>query len=164
MVAGAIISLMHADIGEQDEPVPPPVASEPVAASPQASSSIPLWVLGAIALSCGTGSLLLWKRLNRPSSPPQLRARHKHFSARVMPTQAASSQRHQSRKRHTKRVLPVPVPVPSLTTVKPVSVSTEPVVTVLPPEQSYIDRREADLAEMMDLRKQQSLASILRNF
>jgi hypothetical protein len=42
---------------------------------------------------------------------------------------------------------------------------SEPMVTVLPPEEStLVESEEESLAEMMDIRRHRSLASILQNF
>ncbi len=158
----AITSLIRAEGGKYEELEPNPVATEIAETSPQ-TSHIPLWLVGAVALSCGAGSLMILKLLNRPSSPPQLRDLNRHSSVQTS-KQAASLPNRQRRRRLARSGQSVSVAARSLSTMAPIPLSTEPVVTVLPPEKSRLERSEADLAEMMDLRKQQPLSSILRNF
>lgn len=164
----AISSLIYGGNLPQAEPQPAPIAAQkPAKTSSQTTSYPQLWLFGAVALSCVAGSLIIYKRLNS-SQPHQLRLR----------SSGRSLTRRQQRKR-TIKALPSSFPLrkpplsaitssistavesPSPTT--PVLDKSEPVVTVLTPESSQrLDSGEESLAEMMDIRKQRSLSSILR--
>lgn len=150
----AILSLTHTGRTAHEEPQPTPIATENPAKTSQTNNVSSLWVLGAIALTCGAGYLVISKRLN--SSSPRLAKPLKRSSART-PT------RRQRRRRSLQGLPPVstpPEPIPTVTS--PVPADVEPVVTVLPPEEIRpLDSGEESLAEMMDIRKQRSLSSIL---
>ena len=162
-VATAITSLIHAEGGEYEELEPTSVATEIAEAPSHPSHLMTLWLLGAVALSCGAGSLLILKWLNRPASPPQLRDLNRHSSAQITSKQTMSTSTRRQRRRRARRGQSASAPAQSLAQVATIPVPMEPVVTVLPPEESRLDRSEADLAEMMDLRKQQPLSAILRD-
>lgn len=158
ITAIALFSLTHTGNVEQ-ELEPTPVAGEnPAATSSQTGNPMTLWLLGAVALSCAAGSLVIYKRLNDPSRSGKLRKRVKRSSAQVLT-------RRQQRQQRLQESPPVPTPVVEpLAVVAPVPVETEPVVTVVPPEESHpLDSGEESLAEMMDIRKQRPLSSILRD-
>lgn len=155
----SIISLTHTGPVEQQKPAPTPVATEkPPASSSHTSSSIYLWLLGAAALTCGAGSLLIYKRLKSSSLCDKLPNPLKSSSER-------SLTRRQRRKRMFQENPPLPTPLEEpQPPAQPVPAEIEPVVTVLPPEESHpLDAEEESLAEMMDIRKQRSLSSILRD-
>lgn len=158
ITAIALFSLTHTGHVEQT-PEPTPVAAEkPAAKSSQTGNPMTLWLLGAVALSCAAGSLVIYKRLKNPSWPSQLRKRVKRSSAQVLT-------RRQQRQQQPQESPPVPTPVvESLAPVATAPDETEPMVTVVPPEESHpLDSGEESLAEMMDIRKQRPLSSILRD-
>ncbi len=132
----AAFSLSNTGHVEQQETTPTPVAAEnPAENSSQTGNPLHLWLLGAFVLTSAAGSVVISKHLNR-SLPPRQRKHTQNSSARVL-------------KSRTEQPL-----APG---------KTEPVVTVLPPEESQpLDSGEESLAEMMDMRKQRSLSSILQ--
>lgn len=149
ITAIAGFSLLHTSYGKQEEPQPTPVQN-PTETSSQMGSPMPLWLLGAVAFTCGGGFLVISKRLKRSWQPSKLRKRVKHSFTRVI------TPRQQER-------LPVATPPQPQPPVVPVPAETEPVVTVLPPEESNpLDSDSESLADMMDIRKQRSLSSIWR--
>ncbi len=132
---------------EGEESLPGFIASpEPVAEVASASSSqIPLWTFGAIALGCASGSLLLTFAMQK-SSPPPLR----------------------SKKVKVKRVAKKPPVSPQKgrkTASRNYSPSEDPQVTILSNEFAHpLDSDQENLAAEMDLRKSQSLSSLLQNW
>jgi hypothetical protein len=137
-----------------------------------------LWLLVAIAASCAVGSLLIFKHLNRslvPSKPirrvktgvqVQKNAPREKPARKTIPPQPVSVSVQKS--------VPRPMPVASLPPklvpktappmpITPTLAKNQPVMTVLPPESTYkLDRQDTSLADVLDIRKQRSLSSILR--
>lgn len=157
VTAIAIFSLTYTGGVQQKEPEPTPTAENPAETSSQTGSPMPLLLLGAVALTCVAGSLVIVKRRLATSSqqPTKLRQRQR------------SSARGLTRRQQRKQLLQDPPPVPTppeepQPPVAPVPAETEPVVTVLPPEESHpLDAGEESLVEMMDIRKNRSLSSLL---
>lgn len=117
---------------------------------------MPMWLFGALALSCATGTLLIYGSL-RHSQPRRTPVKRKETSQKASPTTAIRKKRQLPSRRHRLKK-PISMPQP------PRSVADQPVVTVLPPDESHpLDWGEDSLADMMDLRKRQSLSSLLRN-
>lgn len=158
LTAIALFSLTYTGRVQQEEPKPTPVATDNLPeTSSQASNPIALWLLGTATLTCAAGYLVIYKRLNSSSRPAKLRERVKRSF-----TQGLT--RRQQRKRLLQESPPVSTPLEPLPPVVPVPTEIEPVVTVVPPEESHpLDSGEESLAEMMDIRKHQSLSSILGN-
>lgn len=117
---------------------------------------MPMWLFGALALSCATGTLLIYGSL-RNSQPRRKPVKRRETSLKASPTTAIRKKPQPPlRRQRLKRPIPVSQP--------PTSVSNVPVVTVLPPDESHpLDWGDDSLADMMDLRKRQTLASLLRN-
>ena len=140
----AIFSLTHTGRIAHQEPQQPAVAAENPA--PAQTTSVTLLWLGAVALTfTAAGYLIISKRFSSLSQSV------KH-SAPQVPTRR--------QRRHLLHELP---PLPSEPTpITPPVPDIEPLVTVLPPEQSHpLDAGEESLAEMMDIRKHRPLSSIL---
>lgn len=151
----AIFSLMHTGRIAHQELPRPTVATENPAKASQTTSTMFLWVLGAVALTCSAaGYLAISQRLNSSSSAKP---------GKPVKRSAQTPTRRQRRRRLRHELLPSPTPPKPMPTVTPaVPAEVEPVVTVLPPEESHpLDTGEESLAEMMDIRKQRSLSSIL---
>lgn len=150
----AIFSLMHTGRVAHQELPQPTVATENPAKASQTTSTMFLWVLGAVALTCSAAGYLASQRLNSSSSSAKPDQPVKRSAARI-PT------RRQRRRRSRHELLPSATPEPKPIT-PPAPAEIEPVVTVLPPEESHpLDTGEESLVEMMDIRKQRSLSSIL---
>ena len=153
----AIFSLTNSDYVAQEEPQSKPVTVEnPAETSFPAGSAMPLWLLSAVALTCATGYLVISKKLNSSSRPAKLRKSAESSSEQMLTRRQQREQLHPG-------LPPVTAPLeqkPPIT--PPLPAEIEPVVTVLPPEESHpLDSGEESLAEMMDIRKQRSLSSIL---
>ena len=139
-----------------------------------------LWLFGAVALGCAAGSILVSRHIERlgsqsqqtqPTSKPRPVAPQ---ASSTQPRQSATATRRSSppmrRKKaaSVKRGTAAPAPVFQADPVRmrqaayPTSVVVEPVVTVVPENESHpLDWGEASLAEMMDIRKQKPLSSLL---
>lgn len=158
ITAIAIFSLTYTVGVQQKEPEPTPRAAEnPAETSSQTGSPMPLLLLGAVALSCVAGSFVIAKRRLATSSQQPTKLRQRQRSS------VKGLTRRQQRKQLLQESLPVVTPPeePQLP-VAAVPAETEPVVTVLPPEESHpLDAGEESLVEMMDIRKNRSLSSLL---
>ena len=144
----AIFSLTHTGRISHQEPQQRTVAAEKPEAS-QTPGVMSLWVLGAVALTCTAAGYLV---ISKQSA--KLDKSVKHSAARV-PTRRQRRQRllHEQPPSFPSKLTPITPPVPA---------EIETVVTVLPPEQSHpLDAGEESLAEMMDIRKDRPLSSIL---
>ncbi|MBD2388020.1 hypothetical protein [Cylindrospermum sp. FACHB-282] len=133
--------------------------------STQEGDSTPLWVVFAIALSCGTGSWIIWRwatprwkrSLKRSQHLQKVRKRIKRHQQRLVegryPRLSPSFSNNSAA-----FILP-----PSLKEAFTNLPQSEHLVTVLPPEESHhLDDSKESLADLLDIRKQSSLSSILR--
>ncbi len=150
----AVYSLGYVGRVEPEEPetIQAEVA-QPINTPPQTSNPTPLWMVAAIALSCASGCLIIFRLLNRPTQR-QKDQKHNRYQARL------GRRRHQKLEPPRPKNTPEFVPPPES---QPVVPKTIPVVTVLPPEHSLpFDKSKESLADMLDIRKQNSLSAILR--
>ncbi|MDJ0735516.1 MAG: hypothetical protein QNJ47_15890 [Nostocaceae cyanobacterium] len=122
------------------------------------SNPIPLWMVGAIVLSCASGCLILFRWLNH-RVPKQQKTRK-------------NSQRHHKRseQRHYQKLNLPPVKNPP-SVVPPfaqkhqfkIQPKKKPTVTILPPDRKLQqNQNQESLADVLDIRKQSSLSAILR--
>lgn len=141
------------------EVIPPQVMEEAVESN---ENPIPLWMVAAIALSCASGCLIILKFINRPRKPKIIKRVVNRDEIRL-----AQGRYQAMEARLPKRKTPVYVsshprrtPIMAMPPQKP---QPKPVVTVLPPEHSFKpDQNNQDsLADIMDIRKQNSLSSML---
>ncbi|MEO1373432.1 MAG: hypothetical protein AAFW70_03715 [Cyanobacteria bacterium J06635_10] len=143
----------------QAEVIPP---KSPAQTEESNENPIPLWMVAAIALSCASGCLIILRFINRPKLKQKIKKRivnrneirlaqrhHQAMEARLPKKTPVNVQR--SRKT---RIMAVP----------PQKAKPKPVVTVLPPEQSFKPKQknQDSLADVLDIRKQTSLSSMLR--
>jgi hypothetical protein len=141
------------------EPEEPEIADaevvRPISTSSDVSNAIPLWIVVTIALSCASGSLILFLLLNRPGQRQKVKNQINRYQARL-------AQRRQNTEPgfyKNQSVLPPHEKMP----VVAISGKTKPVVTILPPEQgSFYNQGQQSLANMLDLRKSTPLSAILR--
>lgn len=117
---------------------------------------MPMWLFSAVALTCATGSWLIYGSMRHSSSQRRKSLRRetslKASSTTAIRKKRQPSSRTNSLKKQRSRLEP------------PISVADAPLVTVLPPEKSHpLDWGEDSLADMMDLRKRQSLEALLRD-
>lgn len=147
---------------EKAEPKPTPTPVFTQGSSPEASAiastsqdgaseGLPMWLYGAIATSCATGTVLILIALRMKPS----RRRRQPLKRSTTAPAAVRKKRPLSPKRRpvsSRRVQQPPV----------TTFSATPVVTILPPEESHpLDWGDDSLADMMDIRKRQSLSSLM---
>ncbi|MEW5860616.1 MAG: hypothetical protein AB1861_25120 [Cyanobacteriota bacterium] len=118
---------------------------------------VPRWLYGAIALGFVTGTLLIALNLSRSSQRKSLK--------RSKPT--ASVRKKQPRPTQKRRPMPPRQPAEDFSKPQEVPLMmtnygrTE--VTVVPPEENHpLDWGEDNLAEIMDLRRRQTLSALLK--
>jgi hypothetical protein len=127
--------------------------------------NLPLSLLGAIALGCAGGSLLLTQLLKYSAESYQ-------DSRRLKPVGTIRKKRRNPPPK-SRSVPKPPQPVSSQSNSPKSQGVNKPIVTnerslaqitVLPPEQSHpLDGGKESLADMMDLRKRHSLSSLMRD-
>ncbi|KAM3092416.1 hypothetical protein ACKFKG_22340 [Phormidesmis sp. 146-35] len=130
-------SLIHIDLAEVETPQPQLAVETPQPSqSPQfeAKPASSFGLLAAIALGCGGMSFLLARQLTPSKPQPRLVTRPKPRST----MQIAAPQRSTP------------------------AASPQPIVTVVPTEEAHpLDWGDASLADMMDIRKQKSISSLM---
>ncbi|XGV95758.1 MAG: hypothetical protein ACAF41_23830 [Leptolyngbya sp. BL-A-14] len=144
-------------------------------------SRLPLWLFGAIALSCVAGSMLLSAQANRPPRPRKSVRPKRLISHRAPETTALSFS--DSENLPSQPILDAPgvamaphPPQPNLAATPFMAPATlmqlaqharsveQPTggATAIPPENtSPVDWGEASLADKLDIRKQRSISSLL---
>jgi hypothetical protein len=146
-------------VKEKPKPTPAPVNVE--VSKPKEDLSLSLFA--AIATGCAIGSLLFVYVLKRGS------AQSRYPSRRLKSVSTVSKKRRRPpKKRHSVSRTPQPVAVqPSFQTLdtrQPSPAARLTQVTVLPPEESHpLDRGDESLADLLDLRRHKSLASLMRD-
>ncbi len=158
--AFALYSLGNAGQVTQEEPEKIPViVEEPINAPSENSNPTPLWMLAAIVLSCGSGSLLIFRMLNQTKQPQKVQKLVNRHQARL-------AQNHYQRlEPRLPKNQPVFVPQAQLVPMMPMRPKPKQLVTVLPAEHKHhLDTRTDSLADLMDLRKDSSLSAILRQY
>lgn len=126
---------------------------------PPEVKEVPLWLFGGLGLGCAMGSLLIVRQMNRPKPRRLTKPVKKGF--KPVPATAVRQQRPHSTSALMRR--PVTSAAIQLSQVK--AERTQPVVTVVPTSENHpLDWGEDSLADLMDLRKQQSLTSLLRQW
>ncbi len=143
----------------QAEVVSPKVAAETVENN---ENPIPLWMVAAIALSCASGCLVILRLINRPKQKQKIKRRIVNRDEIRL-----AQQRYQTLEARLPKKSPVRVPQRRRTPIMampPQKPRPKPVVTVLPPEQSFEQnqKNQDSLADILDIRKQTSLSSMLR--
>ncbi|AFY46208.1 hypothetical protein Nos7524_0286 [Nostoc sp. PCC 7524] len=155
----ALYNLTHVGDVEQfdSEPIPA-VVEAPIATTPEGSNPLPLWMVVAIALSCGSGCWVILRLVNSPTK--RQKVQRKHVSASRGSWQPT---RHQKVGSQTLNHQPVFAPVPPLKPMVSKQSINKPLVTILPKEQKYpLDNNKESLADLMDLRRHNSLSTFLR--
>jgi len=173
----AALRLLSAGPIEQEASAPAPTASTiqetpvlPLVSTPKsalttvdkftAKQDLPLSLVGAVALGCAGGSLLITQALrqtsNRRQAPKRLRSA----------TNSRKKRQNPAKKRRSAPKTRQPVASkPNLVALEnrlPTIDNRLTQVTVLSPEESHpLDGGNQNLADVMDLRKRQSLASLM---
>jgi hypothetical protein len=158
----ATVGLFNPGPIEQEASNPTPSLETVQESTPQstAKKDLPLSLFGAIALGClgcAAGSWLLTYALRDTIQPRPSPRRLKPVKTVRKKRRVSSQQSHP--------VSGTPQPKPSTLTLQaPIDrrLTTKTQVTVLAPEESHpLDGGEESLADLLDVRKQQSLASLL---
>lgn len=154
--AFSLYTLSHVERIEQQEPeIAEAEIVQPIKTPSENTNPMPLWMVLAIILSCASGSLILFLLLNRPTQRQKVKNRINRYQARL-------AQRPQNVEPRPKN-LPVFVPSQAKTRVVAIPIKTQPVVTVLPPQQNPSrSQGKESLANTLDIRKHTPLSSILR--
>ena len=146
-----------------DLPQPEAVPKAPVESADAKSNPIPLWMVATIALSCASGCIVILKVLNRPKQKKKVKRQVvNRDEIRI------AQRRYQAIEAHLpRRKTPARTPQSRRTPIMampPQKAKPKPVVTVLPPEQNFKpnQKNQDSLADIMDIRKQTSLSSMLR--
>jgi len=173
----AALRLLSAGPIEQEASAPAPTASTiqetpvlPLVSTPKSAlntvdeftpkQDLPLSLIGAVALGCAGGSLLITQALrqtsNRRQAPKRLRSA----------TNSRKKRQNPAKKRRSAPKTRQPVSSkPNLVALEnqlPTIDNRLTQVTVLSPEESHpLDGGNQNLADVMDLRKRQSLASLM---
>jgi hypothetical protein len=181
MMGIAVTSLMSPEFTKnqapavKEEPVPIETIEPPIAPADPNQPTLPVWSLAAIFTSCALGCLLISQRLRQQ---PQPQPQRKSPAVRKSPKRITKSANAKSAlPGKTLAELPAsysprkPVLPPSqtaqATTQKPqakqpavpVSFSAQPIVTVVPTEQSHpLDWEQSSLADDMDIRRRRPLS------
>ncbi|MEH2468128.1 hypothetical protein [Nostoc sp.] len=156
----ALYSLGNAGQVAQEEPEKIPVIVEqPINAPSENSNPIPLWMVAAIVLSCGSGCLLIFRMLNQKAQPQKVQKQINRHQARL------AQSHYQRLEPRLPKNQPIFVPQPRLMPVMQIKAKPKHLVTVLPAEHKHhLDTRTESLADLMDLRKDSSLSAILRQY
>lgn len=134
------------------------IVNEPIKTASEPSNPTPLWMVVAIALSCGSGCWMIIRLLKRPKSLQKVHKFANHHQ-KALP----QVRRKKLNPRLSKKSSAI-VPQPSPKQVLPTSPTAKHLVTVVPAENSHpLDNSTESLADLLDIRKQSSLSSILRH-
>jgi hypothetical protein len=131
----------------------------PITSPSENTNPLPLWMVGAIALSCASGCVVILRWLNRPI---QIQTTHKHvnrYQARLAQRRQQHVENNTSKNKNT--LLIVPPPQAKAPTPPPAIKKTKQIVTILPSTQNQVLVKKESLADSMDIRKQNSLSSML---
>jgi hypothetical protein len=146
---------------EEPEQIPeaPTVFSEATNTPSEISNPIPLWMVAAIALSCGSGCLIILRLINQPTERQKGQKPIKRYQAPLV-------QDHQHKlKPQAPKNPPVFSSVSSLKPFVSMQSQPKPLMTVLPIEHRHrLDNSQESLADLLDIRKQSSLSAILRKY
>jgi hypothetical protein len=149
----------NADTAELEEI--PAVVETPITTPSENSNPTPLWMVFAIALSCGSGCFIIVRLLNRPKQPQKVRKPIKRQRQPIPLNQSSRPQWEPIALKHP----PVFVPRQPLKPIHSMRLKPRTLVTVLPAEHIHpLDQRKESLAELMDIRKQNSLSKILQKY
>jgi len=153
--------IKHKDLDTPQAEVVPPNA--PVESSEADRNPIPLWMVAAVTLSCASGCIIILKVLNRPKQKRKVKRQvvNRDEIRLAQRRYQAMEARLPKRKTPARTSKPRRTPIMAM---PPQKAKPKPVVTVLPPETDFQPNQENQdsLADIMDIRKQTSLSSMLR--
>ncbi|MDB9375111.1 hypothetical protein [Nodularia sphaerocarpa] len=160
----ALYSLGYAGSADNVEPEEiPAVVEKPITTSSEHSNPTPLWLVVAIALCCASGCWIILRLVNETQQDQQVRKPVKgDRTSRPRPLTPNYRPRWEPT---TLKNPPVFIPVPSRQHIMPRRAKSPTLVTILPSQHRHLlDKRQETLAEFMDLRKQNSLSTILQKY
>jgi hypothetical protein len=146
---------------EEPDQIPeaPTVVEEATKTPSEMGNPIPLWMIAAIALSCGSGCLIILRLINQSTERQKVQKPVKRYQAPVV------QGRQHRLEPQTPKNPPVFSSVSSLTPFVSMQPQTKPLMTVLPVEHRHrLDNSQESLTELLDIRKQSSLSAILRKY
>jgi hypothetical protein len=149
----AALGLFNPGPVELSTPKPTPAPAAVQVSAPR--EDLPLSLFGAIAIGCASGSFLFIYILKNS-------ARSHQASRRLNSPATITKKRRQVKKRPV--AITQPVATTTSTALRPLaSEQKRSQITVLSPEESHpLDRGDDSLADLLDLRKRQSLDSLMR--
>lgn len=151
--AGRIEELQSSDTTEQTE-------VEIVESSPsptvEKSNAFPVWVVFAIALSCGGGCLVIFRWLNSSKLSSKTQKRVNRYEERI------AQRRYYQTEPQAPKKPPVFIPPKSSTHGPPVTRKTNTTVTILPPQQNSLGVRQESLVQPVEVRKQTPISFVVR--
>ncbi|MBE9008169.1 hypothetical protein IQ259_24680 [Fortiea sp. LEGE XX443] len=154
----AFYSLSHVGGAKQSESESiPVVVEEPITTTSENSNPTPLWMVMAIALSCGSGCYVIFRLFNRSTQPHKVPkpVRSNQKALKSVPKPKWEPQTSQN--------LPVFVPLQALQPIASMAMKSKSLVEVLPPPHQYrLDKGKESLADLMDIRKDNSLSTLLQ--
>ncbi|MFN6518977.1 MAG: hypothetical protein RMY29_031415 [Nostoc sp. CreGUA01] len=158
--AFALYSLGNPGQVSSEEPEEiPAIVEQPIYTPSENTNPTPLWMVAAIALSCGSGCWIIFRMLNRKTQPQKVPKQVNRHHARM------AEARYTRLEPRLPKNQPIFVPQRQLVPVMHTAPKTKQLVTVLPPEhRHHLDTRKESLADLMDLRKDSSLSAILRQY
>jgi hypothetical protein len=152
LVAGlAFTGLVSPYLSSQTAETTAPMPGQPSATTKSEGDTLPIWTVGAIAVACAAGSLLISQRMKYQNSHQSLKSKQPKDAGHAL--MAATSPSPLPPTTPIQPFQPV-VPSPQLATIPALpSVAEEPVVTVVPADEATpLDWQEASLADIMDIR------------
>jgi hypothetical protein len=159
--SAAAIGLFSPGPTEKETPKPTPAPVTVEVSKPK--EDLPLSLFAAIATGCGVGSLLFVYVLKRGSTPSRYPSRRLKSVSTVGKKRRQPSKRRLSTSTASQSVAMQPS-FQTLDTRQPSPDARLTQVTVLPPEESHpLDRGDESLADLLDLRRHKSLASLMRD-
>ncbi|HEY9802334.1 MAG TPA: hypothetical protein V6D25_18380 [Leptolyngbyaceae cyanobacterium] len=157
----ALYSIAHVGDVEplESEPVPAVVEQPITTITSENSNPLPLWMIVAIALSCASGSLVIFRLLNPPPQRPQVQKRQAIFY------QAPSTSTRARKQPPVIKTQPIPAPRQTSRPTRRNQATKKPIITVMQSEQRnpFEDGKES-LVDLLDWRKHNSLTSILQQY
>lgn len=131
---------------------------EPIVSPPENPQPLPPWIVGAIALSCASGCVVILRWLNRPV---QVQTTHKHVN-RYQARLAQRRQQHVEGNLSKNNLVITPPSAIKPPTSPPVIKKTKKMVTIIPSSQHQVLVRQESLADSLDIRKEKPLSSMLQ--
>ncbi|TVP59533.1 MAG: hypothetical protein EA343_19705 [Nodularia sp. (in: Bacteria)] len=139
----------------------PAVVAKPITISSENRNPTPFWMVVAIALSCASGCFIIVRLANRPNQRQQVRKPIKRDCA----SRPLTSKHRPKPEPTTLKSQPVFVPLQPLKPMTSRRAKSQSPVTVLSSEHRHpLDKSQETLADLMDIRKQNSLSTILQKY